>query len=297
MKPESRVAVVIPAAIGVVSFAAILIRLCTVPSSVIAAYRLSLASLILLPFFLRRTRGLRITSRQFCLCVLSGFFLSIHFLSWIESLKLTTVASSVVLVTTSPIFASAFARLVLGERLSRRTALAILMCFAGSFIIGRGDFDLGSASLKGDLLAILGAAMAGAYFTAGRVLRRDLGHIEYAFLTYSASAVMLLGWAFGRGYRMSGFEPVNYLWFFLLAAGPQVFGHTSLNWALKYLPASRVTVFVLGEPIGSALLAWLFFNEVPGHNVLVGGALILYGVYTAMSERGRLPPQAQPRSE
>jgi drug/metabolite transporter (DMT)-like permease len=293
MRPESRVAVIIPAAIGVVSFAAILIRLCTVPSSVIAAYRLSLASLILLPFFLRRARGLSMSAGQFGLCILSGFFLSIHFLSWIESLKLTTVASSVVLVTTSPIFASAFARLVLGERLGRRTALAILICIAGSFIIGRGDFSLGAASLRGDLLAILGAAMAGAYFTAGRVLRRHLGHIEYAFLTYSASAVMLLGWALGRGYTMSGFEPVNYLWFFLLAAGPQVFGHTSLNWALKYLPASRVTVFVLGEPIGSALLAWLFFGEVPGSNVLIGGALILYGVYTAVSERRPMRPRAQ----
>lgn len=285
MKPEKRVTVVIPVAIAVVSFAAILIRLCTVPSAVIAAYRLSFASLILLPFFLRRVRGLRITGRQVGLCALSGFFLSIHFLSWIESLKLTSVASSVVLVTTSPVFASAFAWLALREKLTRRTAVAILICFAGSFIIGRGDFGLGAESFRGDIYALIGAAMAGAYFTTGRVLRRDLGHIEYAFLTYSASAVMLLAWAFGRGYAMSGFEPVNFLWFFLLAAGPQVFGHTSLNWALKYLPTSRVTVFVLGEPIGSALLAWLLFREVPGYGVLAGGVLILYGVYIALSEK------------
>ncbi|MGD9140267.1 MAG: DMT family transporter [bacterium] len=288
MKPERPVAVVIPLAIGVVSFAAILIRLCTVPSAVIAAYRLSFASLILLPFFLKRAPGLQLTRRQLGLCALSGLFLSLHFLSWIESLKLTSVASSVVLVTTSPIFASAFAWLVLGEKLTRRTALAIIICFAGSFVIGRGDFNLGAESLKGDIYALMGAAAAGAYFTIGRDLRRGLGHIEYAFLTYSASAVILLAWAFGRGYEMSGFEPANYLWFALLAAGPQVFGHTSLNWALKYLPASRVTIFVLGEPVGSALLAWLFFKEVPGYTLLAGGALILYGVYVALSERRRL---------
>jgi len=288
MKPEKRVTVVIPIAIGVVSFAAIIIRLCTVPSAVIAAYRLTFASLILLPFFLGRARGLRITGRQLALCALSGFFLSIHFLSWIESLKLTSVASSVVLVTTSPIFASAFAYMVLGEKLSRRTAVAIFICFAGSFIIGRGDFNLGADSLRGDIYALIGAASAGAYFTIGRDLRKGLGHIEYAFLTYSAAAVMLLAWAFGRGYAMSGFEPANYVWFLLLAAGPQVLGHTSLNWALKYLPASRVTVFVLGEPIGSALLAWLFFKEVPGYSVLAGGVLILYGVYVALSERRSL---------
>lgn len=288
MKPEKRVTVVIPLAIAVVSFAAVIIRLCTVPSAVIAAYRLTFASLILLPFFLWRGRHMRITRRQMGLCVLSGFFLAIHFLSWIESLNLTSVASSVVLVTTSPIFASAFAWAVLGERLSRRTALAILICFAGSFIIGRGDLGLGAESLKGDVYALIGAAAAGAYFTIGRDLRKGLGHMEYAFLTYSAAAVMLLGWAFARGHEMSGFDPVNYVWFLLLAAGPQVFGHTSLNWALKYLPASRVTVFVLGEPIGSALLAWIFFKEVPGYSVLAGGALILYGVYVALSERRRL---------
>lgn len=284
MKPESRVAVIMPFAIAIVSFAAILIRLCTVPSAVIAAYRMAFASLILLPFFLRRARGLRVTRRQVGLCALSGLFLSLHFLSWIESLRLTTVASSVVLVTTSPIFASVFVWLALGERLSRRTALAILICFAGTFIVGRGDFGMGAESLKGDIYALVGAAMAGAYFAVGRVLRRDLGHIEYAFLTYAASAVILLIWAFGRRYDMSGFEYSNYLWFFLLAAGPQVLGHTSLNWALKYLPASRVTVFILGEPVGSALLAWVFFKEVPGYNVLAGGVLILYGVYVALSE-------------
>jgi drug/metabolite transporter (DMT)-like permease len=287
MKPESRVALLVLIAVGVVSFAAILIRLCTVPSPVIAAYRLSFASVILFPLFLSRLRGFRVTGRQVAVCALSGFFLSIHFLSWIESLSLTSVASSVVLVTTSPIFASAFTWLALGERLSRRTGLAIVICFTGSFIVARGDLGLGAESLRGDVYALIGAAAAGAYFAAGRVLRRDLGHIEYAFLTYSASALMLLAYAFARGYAMTGFDTSNYTWFVLLAAGPQAFGHTTLNWALRYLPASRVTVSILGEPVGSALLAWLFFNEVPGYAVLAGGGLILYGVYVAMSERRR----------
>jgi drug/metabolite transporter (DMT)-like permease len=282
VEAEKKVGLLVPAAVAVVSFAAILIRLCTVPSAVIAAYRMSFASLILLPFFVTRFRGIDLGRRGLALCLLSGFFLSVHFLSWIESLKLTTVASSVVLVTTSPIFASAFAWLALGESLSRRTGAAILICFAGSFIIARGDIGLSAGSLKGDLYAVLGAAAAGAYFTVGRRLRRQLGHFEYAFLTYSASAVMLLAWALAGGYRMSGFASVNYLWFALLAAGPQVFGHTSLNWALRYLPASRVSVFILGEPVGSALLAWLFFGEVPGYNVVIGGVLILYGVYLAL---------------
>ena len=287
MEPEKRAAVIIPLAIGVVSFAAILIRLCTVPSAVIAAYRMCFSSLILLPFFIRSAGGFRIPRRQLALCFLSGVFLGIHFLSWIESLKLTTVASSVVLVTTSPIFASAFSFMVLGERMTRRTLAAVLVCIAGSLIIGWGDLGLGAHSLRGDIYAIVGAAAAGAYFTVGRVLRRDLGHIEYAFLTYSAAALLLLAWAFAGRYEMSGFDRINYLWFLLLAAGPQVFGHTSLNWALRYLPTSRVTVFIVGEPVGSAMLAWLFFKEVPGYSVFLGGALILYGVYLALSGRRR----------
>jgi drug/metabolite transporter (DMT)-like permease len=278
---------VVALAIVVVSFAAILIRLCTVPTAVIAAFRLAFSSLILLPFFAGKRRSNVITRRQAGLCVVSGVFLSLHFLLWIESLKITTVASSVVLVTTSPIFAAIFAWLFLKEGIGKRTLIAILLCLFGSLTIGRGDIDLGPGMLKGDLFALGGAAAFGACFVIGRSLRKSLGFIEYAFMTYTASAVMLLAWMMVRGHGFTGFEPVNYLWFALLALGPQVFGHTSLNWALKYIPAPKVAISVLGEPVGSALLAWVFFAEVPGYTLFIGGALILYGVYLAMTERAQ----------
>jgi drug/metabolite transporter (DMT)-like permease len=270
--------------VAVVSFAAILIRLCTVPTAVIAAFRLGFSSLILLGFFAGKRRGRVITRRQVGLCAISGVFLSLHFLLWIESLKITTVASSVVLVTTSPIFAAVFAWLLLKEGITRRTLIAIVLCLVGSLAIGRGDIDLGAGMLKGDILALGGAAAFGACFVMGRSLRKSLGYIEYAFMTYTASAVMLLAWMVIRGHGFTGFEPINYLWFALLALGPQVFGHTSLNWALKYIPAPKVAISILGEPVGSALLAWVFFAEVPGYALLVGGALILYGVYLAMTD-------------
>jgi drug/metabolite transporter (DMT)-like permease len=281
---ERRAPIVVASAVAVVSFAAILIRLCTVPTAVIAAFRLGFSSLILLPFFARKYRSRMISARQAGLCAVSGVFLSLHFLLWIESLKITTVASSVVLVTTSPIFAAVFAWLALREGITKRTLVAIVLCLVGSSAIGRGDIDLGSEMLKGDLLALGGAAAFGACFVVGRSLRQSLGYIEYAFMTYTSSAVMLLAWMTIRGHGLAGFEPVNYLWFALLALGPQVFGHTSLNWALKYMPAPKVAISILGEPVGSALLAWLFFSEVPGYALLVGGALILYGVYLAMTD-------------
>jgi len=279
LKPERDAPLIVAVAVGVVSFAAILIRLCTVPTAVIAAYRLGLAALILLPFYLRKARSVGLSRQDLGLCILAGFFLSLHFLSWIESLRFTTVASSVVLVTTSPVFAAMFAWLALGERIRRRTVVAIVLALAGSFIIGRGGLALGREVLKGNLLAVLGAAAFGAYFVTGRRVRRSLDFLEYIFLAYASSAVMLVVWAIVRGHALTGFEPVNYLWFVLLALGPQVFGHSALNWSLRYLPAPKVAISILGEPVGSSLLAWLFFSEVPGYTLLIGAALIFYSVH------------------
>ncbi len=291
MHPERHAPVVVAFAIVVVSFAAILIRLCEAPTAIIAACRLTFATLLLLPLFVRarrqssaRGRG-AVTSRQVALCSLAGLFLSLHFLFWIESLKLTTVANSVMLVTTSPVFAAVFAWLALKEAVGRKTLLAILLCLVGSLIISRGAVELGPGAIKGNVFAILGAAAFGAQFVVARSLRRTMGITEYAFLTYAAAAIILTGWAISSGHSFTGFDRINYLWFFLLALGPQVVGHTSLSWALRYFPTSRVAVSILGEPVGAALLAWVFFKEVPGYSLFVGGALILYGVYLAITEK------------
>lgn len=285
MTAERRAVLVVAFAVVVVSFAAILIRLCTVPTAVIAAWRLSVASLILLPLYARGKGWGGLSASRFWLCALSGLFLALHFLLWIESLQLTTVASSVVLVTTSPIFAAVFGWLVLREGLGKRTLVAIGFCMLGSFVIGRGDIHLGSEMLRGDLYALGGAAAFGAHFVIGRSMRRRMGFLPYVFTAYAWAAVILVAWALVRRHDLVGFAPANYLWLVLLALGPQVFGHSSLNWALGYLPAPKVVISVLGEPIGSALLAWLIFGEVPGAALFAGAALILYGVYLALSSR------------
>jgi drug/metabolite transporter (DMT)-like permease len=284
VKIESKAPAVVALAIVVVSFAAILIRLCTIPTALIAAYRLGFSSLILLPFFMWGGRGRGIRPIQVALCSVAGIFLALHFLFWIESLRLTTVASSVMLVTTSPIFAAVFAWAVLKERIGRKTLVAIALCIAGSVIISKGGLDLGQENLKGNIFAILGAAAFGAQFVIARSLRQKMGFLEYVFTTYTAAAFVLIGFALVRGHAFGGFDRINYLWLLLLALGPQVFGHSTLNWAIKYLPAPKVAVSVLGEPIGSALLAWVFFSEVPGYGLFLGGALILYGVYLALTE-------------
>jgi drug/metabolite transporter (DMT)-like permease len=292
MQAERHAPLVVAFAIVVVSFAAILIRLCDAPTAIIAACRLTFATLIVLPLFVRslssavgyENRAVALGPRQVGLCSLAGLFLALHFLFWIESLRLTAVASSVMLVTTSPVFAAVFAWLALREAMGRKTLLAILLCLVGSLIISRGAVDFGPGAVMGNVLAILGAAAFGAQFVIARSLRRSMGIIQYAFLAYSAAAVILIGWALASGHSFTGFNHINYLWFFLLALGPQVFGHTSLSWSLRYLPASKVAVSVLGEPVGAALLAWAFFGETPGYTLIAGGALILYGVYLAITE-------------
>jgi drug/metabolite transporter (DMT)-like permease len=288
MQPERYAPIVVALAIVVVSFAAILIRLCDAPTAVIAAGRLTFATLIIFPLFRRNLGRNKITRSQAAYCALAGLFLALHFLFWIESLRLTTVASSVVLVTTSPVFAAVFAWLALKEAVGRKTLLAIGLCLGGGLIIGRGSMDFGAGAMRGNLFAVLGAAAFGAQFVVARSLRRTMGLTAYAFPVYGAAAVILIGWTLATGKSFTGFAPINYLWFFLLALGPQAFGHTSLSWALKYLPASKVAISILGEPVGAALLAWIFFKEVPGYTLFVGGALILYGVYLAITEKPRL---------
>lgn len=159
------------------------------------------------------------------------------------------------------------------------------MCLAGSVTIGKGGLTGEGEALKGDLLALIGASTFGAYFVVGRKVRRSMDFMEYVFHAYLASSLILLAYSLICGYSLKGYRSDNYLWFFLLAAGPQVFGHSSLNWAMKYLPAPKVAVSILGEPIGSSILAWIFFKEIPTRFLFAGALLILTGTYLALTEK------------
>jgi len=269
-----------------------------VPSIVIAAARLTIASLVLAPFALTRYRSeLRALSRrEWTLGLLSGLFLAFHFASWITSLELTTVASSVVLVTTTPLWVALLSPLVLREKITPMIIIGMLLALAGGGIVavsdsctlaaGRlscpsvGEFLRGSAFL-GNFLAVFGAWMAAGYILIGRRLRAKMSLVPYIFVVYGMAAVVLLAVMFGAGKSPVGYPPLAYLWFVLLALVPQLLGHTSFNWALRYLPASFVSVTLLGEPIGSTILAVLFLQEAPGWLKIGGAVLILVGIYLA----------------
>jgi len=279
-------------ALGVVAvaFAAIFIRLAEAPPLVTAAYRLGIAAVLLAPvvFWRARPELRRLTRRDFLLAVASGAFLALHFGLWITSLDYTTVASSVVLVTATPIFVAVASYLLFRERITARIVLGIGVSIAGAVVIGYANWQAGGQSLLGSVLSLGGAVAVAGYLLIGRGLRKRMGLLVYIFLSYTSAAVFLLAVVSVTGQPMGGYPSDTYVLFLLLALGPQLLGHSSLNWALKYMPATMVTIAVLGEPVGATILAALILGEVPTLLEVVGGVLILGGILTAFS-KGTVP--------
>ncbi|MBN2570361.1 MAG: DMT family transporter [Deltaproteobacteria bacterium] len=285
---------IIIAGITAISFAAIFIRFCDdVPAIMIATYRLGIASLVLLVIFRFKGLTLRgIDRKDLLFSLLGGVFLSLHFILWITSLKYTSVASSVVLVTTNPIFVGIFSYFFLREKQPIELIAGICLCFLGSFIIAIGDsgfhgFTLtDKGALIGDALALAGAVMASGYLIVGSKVRERLDILTYITVVYSISAIFLLITSMALQIPFTGYKPSSYLFLAMLAVVPQLIGHTSLNWALKHLKASMVAITILGEPIGAAILAYLFFTESVGRLQLLGMAMIFAAIIIA-SRKGK----------
>ena len=270
-----------------VSFAAIFIRIAEAPALSIAFYRNAIAAALFLPLALARRKEVqRLSSRQVGIALLSGVLLAVHFAVWIASLSFTTVAASVVLVTTSPIFVAAVSRVLFNERVGPTTFLGILVGLVGAGIVSGGDLSLSRRAAGGDLLALAGAVAAAGYFVAGRRLRSEMSLFTYVGVVYSTCAVLLLP-AAALGGRLTGFSGKTWLMFVLLAAIPQALGHTVFNYLLKDVDATVVAISIMGEPVGSTLLALAFFGEVPPWTAVLGGGLILAGIYVAVTRQAR----------
>jgi len=285
--------VVLLGGVAVVAAAAIMIRLLqrppiAMPSTVIAAGRLGFAALILLPIaWLRAGPELRtLRRREVLLGAVSGALLALHFDAWIASFDYTSVASSVALVSTNPLWVAVLSLLLWGERPAPLTLLGVLLAVAGSALIGFSDSSgAGTNALLGDGLALIGALAVSGYFLIGRALRRRLSLLAYIWLVYTSAAVILLAVALLSGsIRLGaelGYPPLAYLLLLGLALGPQLLGHSAFNWALRYLSATFITVALLGEPIGAALLALLIFGEWFAPLQFAGFVVLLAGIVAA----------------
>ena len=271
-----------------------------VPAVAIAALRLSLASLVLAPIAATRAGGewARLAPRDFALTILSGVLLAFHFAFWISSLDYTSVMSSIVFVSTNPFFVALGSVLLLRESQKRGTIIGILIAAIGGAIIGLTDLGQGGAeSLQGDALAVAGAITVSGYLLIGRRLRKQLSLIGYISLVYSTAAIVLLLLAFAMGTSLTGYSIKGYALIVLLAIGPQLVGHSAYNWALKYVSATFVTVTVLAEPIGATLLAIPILAQVPSPIKVMGGALILIGIYFAARAETVISDAVRPRNQ
>ncbi|PSP90218.1 EamA/RhaT family transporter [Halobacteriales archaeon QS_4_69_34] len=278
-------------AVVAVSTSAILVRWSVAPSLVTAFYRVLFTTALLAPLAFTRHRGAfgRLSRRDLLLASAAGVALALHFASWFESLRWTSVAASVTLVQSQVLFVAAGGAFLLGERVGRRTALGIIVALAGIAVMSVGDSLAGTlagaAPLYGNALALVGAVCAAGYVLAGRLLRQRVALVPYVLVVYAVCTAILFALAAAAGEALLAYPAREWLLFLGMAVGPGLFGHTVLNWALAHVESSVVSVSLLGEPVGSALLAVLLLAEVPSAVTVAGGAVVLAGI--AVTARAR----------
>jgi drug/metabolite transporter (DMT)-like permease len=278
-----------------VSTASIFIRFAQTEASslVIAASRLVIATLILGPLAFMRHRDAigSLSRRDFFKALLSGTFLAFHFAAWISSLQYTTVASSVVLVTTTPLWVALLSPLVLREPIRKMVIFGLILSVTGGVIVGLGNAcDVAGGKLVcdplvftsrimlGNGLALFGAWMAAGYMLIGRQIRKKLNTVPYTALVYGVAALILVVVVLLRGDPFWTYSEEIYLWLLALGIFPQLLGHSLFNWSLKYISAAYVSLTLLGEPIGTIILAFFFLKESPTLLEGVGALLILIGI-------------------
>jgi len=223
-----------------------------------------------------------------------GAILATHFALWISSLKVEgeSIASSVVLVTSHPLMVGLLSHYVLRERLNRWMAVGIVLGFAGVVSIALADYGFAGSLLYADILAFSGGVMAGFYFLLGRRVRQRVALLDYAFVVYASATAALFVYAIGLGSSLApvGNLPRELLLFAALAIIPQIGGHTLYNWALRWVTAPGVSLSLVGEPVGSSLLAWVLLSQVPTVGVAIGAGLALVGIYlTAFGQSAHAP--------
>lgn len=290
----SRLALVMGIGLVAVSLSAIFIRLADAPGVVVAAYRMVLASLILLPWTLRALRRTPLTRQNAGYATLAGLLLGAHFATWISSLSYTSVAASTSLGTTTPVWVALSSWLLLGLAPSFTTLLGMLVTILGGALIGFGSGvgEASSAPLLGNTLALAGAAAAAAYLLLGRTAQnRGLGLQAYIGVAYGVAAISLIPLPLVLGLSYTAYSPATFFWILLLALIPQLVGHTAYNYAVKYLDPAVVATVILLEPIGASLLALMLFSEIPPLLTLFGALILLLGVAITARNTRDLPAE------
>ncbi len=284
-------------AVVAVSLAAIFIRLADAPGVVVAWWRMAIAALVLAPVALRALRRTPLTRATLLPTAAAGVLLGVHFATWISSLSYTSVAASVALVSTTPLWVALLSWAFLKQAPTLTVLVGVLLAVAGGAVIGFGD-ALGTtasatapAPLLGDALALVGAVAVAGYLLLGRVAqRRGLSIDAYAGVAYAVAALVLLPLPWLAGASYVAYPAATFAWVVALALVPQLIGHTGINYAMRHLDPTRVATATLLEPVGAGLLAFLVFAEAPSAVTLIGASVLLFGVVLTV-RTGRVEPR------
>ncbi|MCG7312761.1 DMT family transporter [Priestia flexa] len=264
------------------STSAIFVKVADAPAAITAFYRLLFATVMLLPFLLvnqNNRKELRLLSKkQWGLGLLSGIFLAAHYVLWFESLNYTSVASSTVIVTLQPLFSVIGGYFLFKERFSKGAIIGCLVAISGSIVIGWQDFQISGQALFGDILAFIAAGIITAYFFIGQHVRKSLSLIPYSVISYGSSTVLLGVFVFTQQTPFFNYSVQTWWSFIGLAFVATILGQTIFNWLLKWLSTSIISMSILGETIGTCILAYFILGEVISLQQGMGIALILIGL-------------------
>ncbi|MBZ5203183.1 DMT family transporter [Planomicrobium chinense] len=272
----------IPIIIGVFSVAlsAIFVKMTSADSGVTAFYRMLFSILIMSPiFFMKYTHEIKkLSKRDWIFTTIAGVFLAFHFILWFESLNYTSVASSTVLVTLQPLFAFVGTYLFFKEHISLKTLISGMIAVLGSVLIGYGDFRISGTALYGDVLALIACALITGYLLFGQDVRKRLSLITYTFVVYGVSTITLFFYIIFKGESFGPYPASEWMWFLLLAIIPNLLGHTLFNWSLKWVSTNVISIAILFEPVGAAILAYYILGETLSVSQIVGGSVVLAGI-------------------
>lgn len=282
MYSKSKTYLILFGGVFALSTSAIFAKIAVAPSSVMAFYRLLIAAIVLTPFFLFRQKNRSeintLQTKQWMQIISAGLFLALHYVLWFESLNFTSLASSTILVCLQPLFSLALERFVNRKKIKTTALTGCIIALCGCIIIGSGDLQISGKSLLGDILALVAAGVISLYFFVGENVRKDISAVTYSTLSYFFSAIILLIYIVSRNDSLRGYTVHTWLAFIGLAVISTIGGQFIFNLLLKRVPASAVTMSILGEPIGTCFLAYLILHEAVVLQQFIGISVIMFGM-------------------
>ncbi|MBX4162137.1 DMT family transporter [Priestia megaterium] len=275
-----------------VSFSSILIKWSEAPASILGMYRLLFTVFLFLPFLPWRKMKILFknsTVKEWLMLVVSGVFLGLHFLFWMESFSHTTVASAMILTALEPVFVVIGAYFLFKEKTSKVGIISILIAVSGSMIIASGDIGVSKTALYGDLLSVLGTVAVSVHMLAGQDLCRKMPPIIYSFAVFLIGGLVLFVYNICTNVSLTQYDTKDWWIFLLLALIPNIFGHALFNWLLKYVGATTISMAILGEPIGAIILAYFLLGEMTTASQLVGGMIVMISVMIFLKYKAAEP--------